>query len=92
MSKDTEQESTGQFWGSFEGPKTTGWAGFLVRVQAGKTQGNQIVRRLKFRGSSEFQIPTPEVDFNCPGATQIQGQRKEAMGVCVFRIQGGLEV
>lgn len=46
MSKDTEQESTGQFWGSFEGPKTTGWAGFMVRIEAGKMQGNQIVRRL----------------------------------------------
>lgn len=46
--------------------------------QVGKVLGNQIVKTVKFY--------THKIDCNCHGASQSPGQR-EAMGVCVFRMQ-----
>lgn len=53
----------------------------MVGVQAWKIEWSQIVRSLNFH--------TPEIDFSCHRAAQIQGQKKEVTGVSVFRVQVG---
>lgn len=56
-----------------------GEASFAMAWQAGKAQGNQIVRTLESH--------TPEIDSSCLRAVQSSGLEEVAMGDYVFRIQ-----
>lgn len=56
-----------------------GKACFMEGGQAGKVQGNQIVRTL--------QSQTPHIDANCHGGRLVPRTDKEAVGACVFRLQ-----
>lgn len=86
-SKGAEQESTGPFRGKLSNmvlsnmtdQRQQGEACFVEGGQAGKVQGNQVVRTL--------QCHAPNTDANCHGGRLEPRADKEAVGACVFRLQ-----